>query len=131
LAESLRVGVVGTGYVGLVTEACLAYLGHRVTCVDRDEDRISGLGLGRMPVYEPGLEEMVSRGVARERLDFAGGEGLAGLVAEADVLFVSVDTPQGENGAAVASPTEASGVASKPRALVTGGAGFLGSHLCE
>jgi hypothetical protein len=69
---------VGTGYVGLVTGACFAYLGHRVTCVDRDEDRISGLGLGRMPVYEPGLEEMVSRVVARERLDFAGGEGLAG-----------------------------------------------------
>ena len=100
MAESLRIGVVGTGYVGLVTGACLAHLGHRVTCVDRDEERISGLRLGRMPVYEPGLEELVSRGVGRERLDFAGGEGLAGLVAETDVLFVSVDTPQGEDGSA-------------------------------
>src|SRR5215210_4004869 len=92
--------VVGAGYVGLVTGACLAHLGHRVTCVDRDEERISGLRLGRMPIYEPGLEELVSRGVGWERLDFAGGEGLPGLVAEADVLFISVDTPQGEDGSA-------------------------------
>jgi UDPglucose 6-dehydrogenase len=83
-----------------VTGACLAHVGHRVVCVDRDEERISGLRLGRMSAYEPGLEELVSRGVTRERLDFAGGGGLAGLVAEADVLFVSVDTPQEEDGSA-------------------------------
>jgi nucleoside-diphosphate-sugar epimerase len=59
LAESLRVGVVGTGYVGRVTGACLAHLGHRVTCVDRDEERVRGLRSGWMPVYEPGLEELV------------------------------------------------------------------------
>jgi UDPglucose 6-dehydrogenase len=100
LAGSLRVGVVGTGYVGLVTGACLAHLGHRVTCVDRDEERIRGLRMGGMPFYEPGLEDLVSRGVGRERLDFAGIEGLAGLVEEAGALFVSVDTPQGEGGSA-------------------------------
>jgi len=65
LAEGLKVGVVGTGYVGLVTGACLAHLGHRVTCVDRDEERVSGLRSARMPVYEPGLEGLVSRGVGR------------------------------------------------------------------
>jgi UDPglucose 6-dehydrogenase len=98
LVEALRVGVVGTGYVGLVTGACLAHLGHRVTCVDRDEERVRGLRSGRMPVYEPGLEELVVRGAGRESLDFAGVEGLAGLVEEADVLFVAVGTPQGEDG---------------------------------
>ena len=65
MAESLRVGVVGTGYVGLVTGACLAHLGHRVACVDRDEERVRGLRSGRMPVYEPGQEELVSRAVGR------------------------------------------------------------------
>ena len=58
-------GVVGTGYVGLVTGACLAHLGHRMTYVDRDQERVRGLRSGRMPVYEPGLEELVSRGVGR------------------------------------------------------------------
>jgi len=100
LAEGLRVGVVGTGYVGLVTGACLAYLGHRVTCVDRDEERLKGLRSGRMPFYEPGLEDLVARGVGRGRLDFARVEGVAGLVDEADAIFVSVDTPQGEDGSA-------------------------------
>ena len=100
MVESLRVGVIGTGYVGLVTGACLAHLGHRVTCVDRDEERVRGLRSARMPVYEPDLEELVSRSVDRERLDFALIEDLAGLVGEADVVFVSVDTPQGEDGSA-------------------------------
>jgi len=100
LAESLRVGVVGTGYVGLVTGVCLAYLGHSVTCVDRDEERLKGLRSGRMPFYEPGLEDLVAKGVGRGRLDFAGVEGLAGLVDEADAIFISVDTPQGEDGSA-------------------------------
>jgi len=100
MTGAFNVGVVGSGYVGLVTGACLAHLGHRVTCVDRDEERIRGLKSGRMPVYEPGLEELVSRGVRRERLHFAGSEGLAELVGEADVVFISVDTPRGEDGSA-------------------------------
>ena len=100
MTGAFNVGVVGSGYVGLVTGACLSHLGHRVVCVDRDEERIRGLRSGRMPLYEPGLEELVSRGVRRERLHFAGSEGLAGLVGEAEVLFISVDTPQGEDGSA-------------------------------
>jgi len=100
LAEGLRVGVVGTGYVGLVTGACLAHLGHWVTCVDRDEERVNALRSGRMPVYEPGLERLVALGVGRGRLDFAGSGVLARLVGEADTLFISVDTPQGGDGSA-------------------------------
>jgi UDPglucose 6-dehydrogenase len=53
LAEEFSVGVVGTGYVGLVTGACLAHVGHRVVCVDKDEERIAGLKEGRVPIYEP------------------------------------------------------------------------------
>jgi UDPglucose 6-dehydrogenase len=98
LAEGYEVGVVGAGYAGLVTGACLARLGHRVTCVDKDEGRITGLAEGRTPFYEPGLKELVSRGIAEERLSFAGPSGLAGLAGEADVVFIAVDTPQGEEG---------------------------------
>jgi UDPglucose 6-dehydrogenase len=98
--QQFYIGVVGTGYVGLVTGACLAHLGHRVTCVDRDEERISRLNAGRVPFYEPGLEELVSRGAQNRRLSFAGSDGLEGLVSEADVVFIAVDTPQGEDGSA-------------------------------
>jgi UDPglucose 6-dehydrogenase len=100
MAGVFNVGVVGAGYVGLATGACLAHLGHRVTCVDRDQERIRGLKEGRMPVYEPGLEELVSRGVRGEMLSFAGPDGLAGLVGETEVVFIAVDTPQGEDGSA-------------------------------
>ena len=74
MAERFDVGVVGSGYVGLVTGACLAHLGHRVRCIDKDEDRVKGLSSARMPFYEPGLEELVSRGVRSGRLSFAGPE---------------------------------------------------------
>jgi UDPglucose 6-dehydrogenase len=100
LAESFRVGVVGTGYVGLVTGTCLSHLGHRVVCIDRDEGRISALKAGRMPFYEPGLEELVSRSLEQQRLSFADSSSLARLVGEAEVIFVAVDTPQGGDGSA-------------------------------
>jgi UDPglucose 6-dehydrogenase len=98
--KGFNVGVIGTGYVGLVTGTCLSHLGHRVVCVDKDEERITELESGRMPFYEPGLEELVSRGVREERLSFAGPGGLVGLTGEADVLFIAVDTPQGDDGSA-------------------------------
>lgn len=104
-----------------MTGACLAHLGHRVTCVDRDEERIRGLRMGRMPFYEPGLEELVGRGTREDRLEFAGVECLSGLVEEAEVLFVSVDTPQGEDGSADLSSVAAvargiGGTLAEPRA---------------
>ena len=96
--ESLEVGVVGAGYVGLTTGACLAYLGHRVTCLDRDEGRVQSLGEGTVPFYEPYLEGMVARGIRAGRLSFA--MELDPVVRGADVLFVAVGTPQGVDGAA-------------------------------
>jgi UDPglucose 6-dehydrogenase len=101
MAEVFTTGVVGAGYVGLATAACLSHLGHRVVCVDRDEERIGALKEGLLPFYEPGLEELVSRGIHAERLSFATShDGLARLVGETDVLFIAVGTPQGEDGSA-------------------------------
>ena len=100
MAEVFRTGVVGVGYVGLATAACLSHLGHSVLCVDKDEERIRVLEEGRVPFYEPGLEELVSRGVRGGRLSYAGPDGLPRLVGETDVVFITVDTPQGEDGSA-------------------------------
>jgi UDPglucose 6-dehydrogenase len=100
VAEVFRTGVVGAGYVGLATAACLSHLGHRVVCVDKDEGRIEVLEEGRVPFYEPGLEELVSQGIHAERLSFAGPDGLARLAGETDLVFIAVDTPQGEGGSA-------------------------------
>jgi UDPglucose 6-dehydrogenase len=93
-----NVAVIGVGYAGLVTGACLAFVGHRVACVDKDEGRISRLRRGEMPLYEPGLEEMVSQQMRTGRLTFAGG--IDEVVREADVVFIAVDTPRGDDGAA-------------------------------
>jgi UDPglucose 6-dehydrogenase len=120
LAEEFRVGVVGAGYVGLVTGACLALVGHRVACADRDEGRVAQLGDGRMPIYEPGLEELVADGSRRGRLSFS--TDLAGVVHGADVVFIAVDTPQGEDGSADLSSVGAV-ARSVGRALAEPGAG--------
>jgi UDPglucose 6-dehydrogenase len=98
LAEEFNVGVVGAGYVGLVTGACLAHVGRRVVCVDRDEERVAELREGRMPIYEPGLEELVAEGSRRGRLSFS--TELSEVVHRADVVFIAVDTPQGDDGSA-------------------------------
>ena len=100
MVESFKVGVVGTGYVGLVTGTCFSHLGHRVVCIDRDEGRISALKAGMMPFFEPGLEELVCRSLEQQRLSFADFGSLARHVGEAEVIFVAVDTPQGEDGSA-------------------------------
>ena len=96
MVECFRVGVVGAGYVGLVTGACLSHLGHRVTCVDKDEQRMRGLQESKMPFYEPGLEELAAKSASRLRFSTE----LDGVVPEADVIFISVDTPQREDGSA-------------------------------
>ena len=96
MTEEFDIGVVGAGYVGLVTGACLARLGHRVTCVDSDAERVARLKEGRVPIYEPGLEALISR--TRERLRFT--TELTGVVSEADILFIAVDTPQDDDGTA-------------------------------
>src|SRR5215218_10525844 len=96
VAKEFNVGVIGAGYVGLVTGACLAHLGHRVTLVDVDEERVASLKGGRLPIYEPGLEELMAKSASRLKFTTE----LAPLACEADVVFVAVDTPQGEDGSA-------------------------------
>jgi UDPglucose 6-dehydrogenase len=90
--------MVGTGYVGLVSGACFADFGHEVTCVDINEERIGGLQRGQVPFYEPGLDVLVRRNSAQQRLRFTTSlpEGLRG----ADVVMIAVQTPSGEQGEA-------------------------------
>src|SRR5947209_7801270 len=87
----MRVTVIGTGYVGTVTGACLAYLGHRVTCVDTDSSKIEKLRMGQPPIYEPGLEELMVLAKAKGGLDFE--TDLTRPVRESDVIFIAVGTP--------------------------------------
>lgn len=94
----MRIAVVGTGYVGLVTGTCFAEVGIDVTCIDIDQKKIDNLKQGILPIYEPGLEEMVTRNVEAGRLHFSTrlGESIAGC----DVAFIAVGTPPGEDGSA-------------------------------
>jgi UDPglucose 6-dehydrogenase len=93
----MKIAVVGTGYVGLVLGACLAENGNNVICVDKDRSKIALLEGGRMPIYEPGLEEIVRRNHG-ERLQFT--TDLPTSVAASEIVFIAVGTPQGEDGSA-------------------------------
>jgi UDPglucose 6-dehydrogenase len=94
----MQIAVVGTGYVGLVLGACLAETGNTVACVDKDLSKVTTLRAGNMPIYEPGLEEMVKRSVAEDRLTFT--TDLATSVQASQIVFIAVGTPQGEDGSA-------------------------------
>src|SRR5581483_4333607 len=94
----MRIAVVGTGYVGLVLGACLAENGNNVICVDKDQSKVDMLNAGRMPIYEPGLEEMVRRNDHEERLSFTSD--LPAAVQSSQIVFIAVGTPQGEDGSA-------------------------------
>ena len=87
----MRVTMIGAGYVGLVSGACLAEFGHEVVCVDRDAKRLAMLRAGRMPIYEPGLDRLVAANVAKCRLRFSGD--LTDAVKGAEVIFIAVGTP--------------------------------------
>jgi UDPglucose 6-dehydrogenase len=87
----MRVAMIGTGYVGLVSGACFADFGHQVTCVDKEASKISALKCGKIPIYEPGLERLVAANVREGRLDFS--TDLAGPVSEAQAVFIAVGTP--------------------------------------
>ncbi|MFN3834471.1 MAG: UDP-glucose dehydrogenase family protein [Glycocaulis sp.] len=87
----MRVAMIGTGYVGLVSGACFADFGHQVTCIDKNEEKIELLRSGGVPIYEPGLDQLVQRNVREGRLDFA--TDLTEAVREADVVFIAVGTP--------------------------------------
>jgi UDPglucose 6-dehydrogenase len=94
----MKIAVIGTGYVGLVTGTCLAEVGTEVTCIDIDVEKIDNLNNGILPIYEPGLEEMVLRNLHKGKLHFTTNfiKGIAG----SDVAFIAVGTPPGENGSA-------------------------------
>ncbi len=87
----MRIAVVGSGYVGLVSGACFADFGHEVTCVDSNEDKIKALKAGVMPIYEPGLDQIVAKNCAAKRLLFT--TDLAGAVSTAETVFIAVGTP--------------------------------------
>lgn len=87
----MRITMIGSGYVGLVSGACFADFGHAVCCVDKDERKIEALHAGRMPIFEPGLDQLVASNVAAGRLTFT--TDLAAGVADADAVFIAVGTP--------------------------------------
>ncbi len=99
-----KVCVIGCGYVGLVTGTCLAELGNRVICVDNDEDRISLLKKGKIPIYEPNLKELVKKNVNLKKLSFSNSikEG----VEKSEIIFIAVGTPPREDGSADLSSVE-------------------------
>jgi len=94
----MKIAVVGTGYVGLVTGTCFAESGVDVTCVDNDREKIKALQKGSVPIYEPGLEDMIRRNVAKKRLSFT--TRLRDALAGSEVVFIAVGTPPGEDGSA-------------------------------
>jgi UDPglucose 6-dehydrogenase len=94
----MKIGMIGSGYVGLVTGSCFAHMGHTVVCVDHDAKKIASLNKGRIPIYEPGLSEMIKTNVKAGRLSFS--VSTADAVAKCDVLFICVHTPPKPNGEA-------------------------------
>jgi len=94
----MKLTVVGTGYVGLVTGACFAEMGHRVTCVDIDAEKVARLREGWIPIYEPGLKPIVERNAEEGRLVFT--TSLAEAMVDTEIIFIAVGTPPGEDGSA-------------------------------
>mgnify|MGYP000630999003 CR=1 FL=1 len=84
----MRVAMIGTGYVGLVSGTCFADFGHVVTCIDKDATKIDALNAGQIPIYEPGLQDLVAKNVAEERLFFTTDPGDA--IREADAVFAKL-----------------------------------------
>ncbi|MDY0781360.1 UDP-glucose/GDP-mannose dehydrogenase family protein [Tenacibaculum sp. IB213877] len=94
----MKISVIGSGYVGLVTGTCFAEMGNTVTCVDIDENKISKLNKGEIPIFEPGLEAMVVKNIDRKNLFFT--TSLKEAIKDAEVVFIAVGTPMGEDGSA-------------------------------
>lgn len=94
----MKICVIGTGYVGLVAGTCLAEMGNEVICVDKDQRKLEQLSKGIIPIYEPGLEELINANVGEGRLTFT--DNLQAAVKKSSVCFIAVGTPQGEDGSA-------------------------------
>ena len=104
MSEFMRIGIIGSGYVGLVTGACFSHLGHEVICVDNDPQKIHLLLKGKSPIYEPGLEEMIRNNMKLKRLSFT--PKIFNAVRHSEVLFICVNTPPKNNGEADLSYVE-------------------------
>lgn len=94
----MKIAVVGTGYVGLVTGTCFAETGNTVTCIDIDQEKVNKLNNGKITIYEPGLEQLFERNIKQNRLTFT--TSLADGIKESDVIFLALPTPPGEDGSA-------------------------------
>ncbi|GMB09339.1 UDP-glucose dehydrogenase family protein [Thermolongibacillus altinsuensis] len=94
----MNIAIAGTGYVGLVTGVCLAHIGHHVTCVDKDKEKIAKMSQGISPIYEPGLEELMKENMDAKRLHFTANPKEA--YANANVIYIAVGTPEREDGSA-------------------------------
>ena len=94
----MRIAIIGSGYVGLVAGACFAQMGNSVICLDNDENKIAHLKQGKLPIYEPGLAEMIRNNVKANRLAFSTDKSKE--LASAQVIFITVGTPMGEAGSA-------------------------------
>ncbi len=95
---SMDIAIIGSGYVGLVTGTCFAHLGHNVLCVDNNKDKVAALKRGKIPIYEPGLEQMIRENTRDGRLQFT--TSIAEAVRKCELLFISVNTPPKDNGEA-------------------------------
>jgi len=100
-----HIAIIGTGYVGLVSGSGISDFGHKVICADIDEEKIKVLQAGKMPIYEPGLDELVERNTKAERLSFSIDVGKT--IRDSEVIFIAVNTPQSENGEADISAVKA------------------------
>src|SRR5882672_6190593 len=94
----MRISVIGTGYVGLVTGTCFAETGNTVTCVDIDEAKVASLTAGRITIYEPGLDILFERNIKQGRLSFT--TNLKDGIKDAQIIFLALPTPPGEDGSA-------------------------------
>ena len=92
----MKITIIGTGYVGLVTGACLAEFGHHITCMDKDKTKIKALLTGKIPIYEPGLDHLVQKNVTDARLQFT--TNLADSISNASAIFIAVGTPSSRRG---------------------------------
>ena len=94
----MKIGVIGSGYVGLVAAACFAEMGNTVTCVDIDQNKIEDLKKGIIPIYEPGLESLIKNNFAKNRLLFT--TNINDALEVSNIVFIAVGTPMGEDGSA-------------------------------
>jgi len=114
----MKITIIGSGYVGLVTGACLSEFGHQVVCLDQDAEKIALLKSGRIPIYEPGLEALVAKNVKEERLSFF--TDLSPSVARAEVVFIAVGTPSSRRGDGYANLSYVYAVAKQIAPLLEG-----------